>query len=129
VSTPYMDEANRCDRVALIQRGALLAVDTPQNIAASLGQPLFAVTIGGDQASHGGERYRALLALRKLPHTSAVYPFGDTLHYADKRTDRPAEAIAADVQSALAAGGLPAAHVEATAPTVEDAFIARMSAA
>ena len=56
VSTPYMDEANRCDRVALIQRGRLLAVDTPEAIAQSFDRPLLAV--------RAADRYRALLALR-----------------------------------------------------------------
>ncbi|PYR42578.1 MAG: ATPase, partial [Acidobacteria bacterium] len=53
VSTPYMDEANRCDRVALMQRGRLLATDAPQRIAASYGRPLVAVRTA--------DRYRALL--------------------------------------------------------------------
>src|SRR5262249_15851353 len=55
VSTPYMDEATRCDRVALIQKGRLLALDTPGGITGSFSRPLLAV--------HVGNRYRALLAL------------------------------------------------------------------
>src|SRR5207244_13624736 len=43
VSTPYMDEANRCDRVALMQRGRLLAIDTPASVARSFDRPLFAI--------------------------------------------------------------------------------------
>src|SRR5579862_6474208 len=43
VSTPYMDEATRCDRVALIQRGRLLAVDTPDAITRAFDRPLIAV--------------------------------------------------------------------------------------
>lgn len=43
VSTPYMDEASLCDRVALIQTGRLLSVDTPQNIIDHFGKPLLAV--------------------------------------------------------------------------------------
>src|SRR5260221_3774695 len=69
VSTPYMDEANRCDRVALVQRGALLAVDAPKRIAESFGRPLVAISLGEARAGHGGEQYRALRGLRPLPHT------------------------------------------------------------
>src|SRR6185503_11632251 len=43
VSTPYMDEADRCDRIALIQRGRLLAIDTPDAVARSFDRPLIAV--------------------------------------------------------------------------------------
>lgn len=43
VSTPYMDEAGMCDRVALIQTGSILSIDTPQQIVASFGQSMFAV--------------------------------------------------------------------------------------
>ena len=121
VSTPYMDEANRCDRVALMQRGRLLATDAPQRIAASYGRPLVAV--------HAADRYRALLALRESPQAQSVYPFGDVLHYADARADAPADAVAADVRAFLEARGFHGVRVEPTPPTVEDVFMARMGEA
>jgi len=120
VSTPYMDEANRCDRVALIQRGRLLGTDTPQRIAASYDRPLVAV--------HVADRYRALLALRESPHAHSVYPFGETLHYADARANLPADDVVADVGAFLGSRGFRDVRVEPTAPTVEDAFMARMGA-
>ena len=120
VSTPYMDEATRCDRVALMQRGRLLATDTPQQIAASFDRPLLAV--------HAADRYRALLALREWPRTHAVYPFGESLHYVDARADAAADAIAGEVAAFLAARGFAGVHVAPATPTVEDAFIARMGA-
>ena len=43
VSTPYMDEAGMCDKVALMQTGSILSIDTPQQIVASFGQPMLAV--------------------------------------------------------------------------------------
>jgi ABC-type multidrug transport system ATPase subunit len=136
VSTPYMDEANRCDRVALIQRGRLLAIDRPEDIARSFDRPLFAIHAGHGAAGMGqrpedrpgAERYRALLALREWPHTHAVYPFGETLHYADARRDLSPAQIAADVAAFLGSRGFAAARVEQTPPTVEDSFIARMGA-
>jgi ABC-2 type transport system ATP-binding protein len=120
VSTPYMDEANRCDRVALIQRGRLLGIDTPQQIASSFDRPLLAVRTG--------DRYRALLALRGWVHTHSVYPFGDTLHYADTRNALSPDHLAAEVRAFLASAGFADAVVQPTAPTVEDTFIARMGA-
>ena len=118
VSTPYMDEADRCDRVALMQAGRLLAVDTPSAIARSFDRPLLAV--------RAARRYPALLALRESSHVHAVYPFGDTLHYVDTRRGEPASAIAVELRAFLAARGFADARVEPTPPTVEDTFIARM---
>lgn len=120
VSTPYMDEADRCDRVALIQGGHLLAVDSPKAIAESFDRPLLAIS--------GSRRYPALLALREFPHARMVYPFGDTLHYVDARADAQPAAIAAEVQAFLASRGFADAKAEPARPTVEDTFIARMGA-
>jgi ABC-2 type transport system ATP-binding protein len=119
VSTPYMDEANQCDRVALIQGGRLLGIDTPKAIAASLDRPLFAVRTA--------DRYRALVAIRGWSGTRAVYPFGETLHYTDTRGDLPSEGVAAELSAFLASHGIEATVARVT-PTVEDVFIARMGA-
>jgi ABC-2 type transport system ATP-binding protein len=121
VSTPYMDEAKRCDRVALIQRGRLLAIDTPDAIARSFDRPLFAV--------RAGNRYQALRALRQYPHTHTVYPFGEALHYTDTRVGASADEIQREVETVLRGGGLDEVRVEPTAPTVEDSFMARMGGA
>jgi ABC-type multidrug transport system ATPase subunit len=118
VSTPYMDEANRCDRVALIQRGRLLAIDTPAAVAASFDRPLFAVRVD--------EPYRALLTIRQYPHTHTVYPFGDVHHYTDARLGEETADTALELQAFLEAHGFPHAQVERTAPTVEDRFMALM---
>src|SRR3954468_3101619 len=75
VSTPYMDEANRCARVALIQRGKLLAVDTPDAIAKSFDRPLLGI--------HTSRHYQILRAVREYAHAHSVYPFGESLHYTD----------------------------------------------
>src|SRR4051812_23907298 len=60
VSTPYMDEATRCDRVALMHRGRLLIVDTPGGVTRAFERPLLGV--------RAKDRYKALLALRKYEH-------------------------------------------------------------
>ena len=121
VSTPYMDEATRCDRIALVHRSHLLAVDTPDAITRGFGRPLFGV--------RATQRYKALLALRTYVHARSAYPFGDVIHYADARTDAPVERIAADVKDFLAANGFADASIETLAPTVEDSFIAQTESA
>lgn len=117
VSTPYMDEANRCDRVALIHRGHLLAVDSPDGIVRAFDRPLLGV--------RASARYQALLALRTYEHAHSVYPFGDVIHYTDKRTDARLEQLTGDVRAFLASHDVADATVEPIQPTVEDSFIAR----
>jgi drug efflux transport system ATP-binding protein len=117
VSTPYMDEATRCDRIALMHRGRLLGVDTPEAITRAFERPLLGV--------RSKDRYRALLALRKYQHAHSAYPFGDVIHYADKRVGASVDAIAQEVKTFLSASGFADASVEPLTPTVEDSFIGR----
>lgn len=120
VSTPYMDEADRCDRVALVQRGRLLAIDSPSAVAARFDRPLLGV--------RAPDRYRALQALREHPHVHSVYPFGESMHYTDDRRELSPEALAGDVTAYLDAHALPGAEVHVERPTIEDAFMALMGA-
>jgi drug efflux transport system ATP-binding protein len=120
VSTPYMDEANRCDRVALMQAGRILAIDTPEAITRSFDRPLLAV--------HSALRYRTLLALRQYPHAHTIYPFGEVLHVTDRRSDLPAERIRDELRQFLA-GREPGASVELIAATIEDSFMAHLGGA
>jgi len=118
VSTPYMDEATRCDRIALIHRGTLLGVDTPAAIVHAFDRPLLGV--------RAQQRYKALLALREYEHANSVYPFGDVIHYTDDRKE-PIDALERDVRAFLASRGFGDATVDALEPNVEDVFIARTS--
>ncbi len=72
VSTPYMDEAIRCDRVALIQDGKILTIDTPQKIRDGFSRKLFTVK--------SAEKYKLINTLREYPGTITAYPFGDSVH-------------------------------------------------
>jgi ABC-2 type transport system ATP-binding protein len=72
VSTPYMDEAMRCDRVALIQDGIILAIDAPQKIRDGFSRKLFTVK--------SVEKFKIINTLRKYPMTLTAYPFGDSVH-------------------------------------------------
>jgi ABC-type multidrug transport system ATPase subunit len=72
VSTPYMDEAMRCDRVALIQNGRILSIDQPQKIRDGFSRKLFTV--------RAADKYRLINFLRKYPETITAWPFGDSVH-------------------------------------------------
>lgn len=118
VSTPYMDEADRCDRVALMQQGRVLAIDAPGAIGALFPRPLLSV--------RARPRTTTLEALRSLPNAASVHPFGDTFHYSDARTGLPSAQIAGEVDEALRARGLAGVEVAAIAPGIEDTFMALM---
>jgi ABC-type multidrug transport system ATPase subunit len=121
VSTPYMDEATRCDRIALMQQGRILAVDTPTAITQSFDRALYAV--------RPAERYPTLLALREYRHSHTVYPFGEVLHYTDRRTDLPAEQIRGELCAYLEGCNLAAVSAEAIPATIEDSFMAYLGGA
>lgn len=118
VSTPYMDEASRCDRVALIQQGRVLAIDEPAQIGARFPRALFSI--------RGRERYRIIQALHAYPHTASAMPFGDELHYSDAREDLGPEQIAAALLAYLREHGFADVTVTVIEPGIEDAFIALM---
>ncbi|HIZ26557.1 MAG TPA: ABC transporter ATP-binding protein [Candidatus Barnesiella merdipullorum] len=72
VSTPYMDEACRCDRIALCNNGHLLGIDTPAGIVAQFDEPLYALS--------GDDMYGLLLAARQAEGVKECYPFGSAHH-------------------------------------------------
>ncbi len=72
VSTPYMDEAEKCDRIALIQKGSFLNINTPENIIDEFGLPLCAIS--------GQNMFSLLKDLRSFQGISSCFPFGDTHH-------------------------------------------------
>jgi ABC-type multidrug transport system ATPase subunit len=85
VSTPYMDEAVLCDRVALIQKGTLLAIDTPVNITNKFGKNLFAVK--------SDNMFRLNQILKKYEYAYSVNIFGEFIHYTDKRENTTSQMI------------------------------------
>jgi ABC-2 type transport system ATP-binding protein len=72
VSTPYMDEAMRCNKVALIQTGKILLTDNPKKIKEGFSRKLF--------SARATEKYKLIIALREYPETLSAYPFGDSVH-------------------------------------------------
>jgi ABC-type multidrug transport system ATPase subunit len=85
VSTPYMDEAVLCDRIALMQEGQLLAIDTPKQIVASYPYDLFAV---------GAENMSKLLkSIHQLDEKEAGYAFGEFAHISFKKDSMTKERL------------------------------------
>ncbi len=76
VSTPYMDEASLCDRIALIQKGKILKIDTPQNIINNYEKVIYDVQA---KNTHG-----LIHDLKNYPNQYSVYAFGEFVHYIDK---------------------------------------------
>ncbi|MCL2650839.1 MAG: ABC transporter ATP-binding protein [Candidatus Azobacteroides sp.] len=72
VSTPYMDEATLCDRIALIQHGKILSIETPEKIVANYPKKLY--------SAESDNNYDLLEQLRKNALVDSVYMFGDNLH-------------------------------------------------
>ena len=72
VSTPYMDEAKLCDRIALIQNGKIMKIDLPLNIVSEFGRNLYAV--------HSENMFKLLNDLRAYPLTENCFAFGDKHH-------------------------------------------------
>ena len=112
VSTPYMDEANLCDRVALIQAGKLLTVDTPSGIVRSFQKPLLKV--------RGGDMLSLLKLLKRTDGVEVAFPFGSWLHVIT------AENAPGQVMKHLHDHN-PTIEVSRTSPTIEDRFIELMN--
>lgn len=113
VSTPYMDEALRCDRIALIQEGRLMGIDTPAAIRSSYGKRLYAV-------SHP-DRYRLLLTLRGMPQATSPEPFGEAVHIT-LREGTTTE----DIKRLLEQAGIEGTAVNEIKPGIEDVFLELM---
>ena len=115
VSTPYMDEASLCDRVALIQDGRLLTVDTPTQIEKSYPKPILSV--------RSARKYELIKALRAYPFSSSVYAFGESAHYTDSRSS----VDAVELQSYLRDQGFTDVTVAQVDPGIEEVFMALMT--
>ncbi len=121
VSTPYMDEASRCDRVALVQQGRVLAIDAPAAIGGRFPRPLFAV--------RASRRAALLDALRQYPHLGSALPFGEDVHFSDARVELAPSELEAALRAHLLNAGFSDARVVSIAPGIEDAFIELMGEA
>lgn len=116
VSTPYMDEADLCDRIALIQNGKILSIDTPENISAAYPDKLFAV-----KAKHMST---LLKELSRFDKAKASYSFGEYAHVVtDTGQPEDVEKFENILKNYLQDKGLENVEVKAIKASVEDSFI------
>lgn len=108
VSTPYMDEAERCDRIALIQKGEFLGIDTAAGIASGFPKPLYEV--------YKGTNHHLRNNLLKHPEIRSCYPFGENLHITfHDSVKNPADFFAN--------AGYPEINAVRIEPGIEDCFM------
>ena len=109
VSTPYMDEANRCDRIALMREGEFMQVDTPQHIIASYNDMLW--------AAESEEMYRLLGDIRNFEGVKRCYTFGVEHHFTADAD------VAERLRAYLATCGHRNLVIRRVAATIEDCYM------
>ncbi len=114
VSTPYMDEANLCDRIGLIHNSHLLSINKPDVMIKEYPRKLFSVSTSS--------RYEMIQFLKAAKNTSSVFLFGEEIHYSDSRPDIGSEQLNTDWKQQCK---IPF-QVKTIAPTIEDCFMALM---
>lgn len=126
VSTPNMDEAEKCDRIALMQHGQLLAINTPDSIIAGFESPLF--------AARSDNMYRLIRDLRAHEGVADCYAFGEYAHVKPAAQPAPSNRPAiyasmlhdAAIRDYLALQNHRDIEVFSVKPTIEDCFIELM---
>lgn len=113
VSTPYMDEAKLCDRIALIKEGEFMKIDTPDGIVNSLHKKVMAVK--------GENMYLILNVLRTLPVIEMAFAFGETNHITLK--DSASDLLPVDIVRMLEDKGFNNVDVKEIRAGVEDCYM------
>ncbi len=114
VSTPYMDEASLCDRVALIQKANILNIDAPSAITKRFSRNLFAI--------RAKSIYHLILDLENYPYCHSAYPFGQDVHFTSKRDDVNTDALIRYLESKNHSEIM----IKKIEPTIEDCFMELM---
>ena len=111
VSTPYMDEASRCDRIALCNEGRILGIDTPEGIVRGFDRPLYGIS--------AKNMFALLERARLVEGVEVCYPFGENHHLVagEGFNEATFRETLADIE------GL---EITRTEPTIEDMFIKLM---
>ncbi|WP_215224883.1 ABC transporter ATP-binding protein [Echinicola shivajiensis] len=112
VSTPYMDEAKQCDRIALIQSGKIMSIDQPKNIVKQFPKPLFAIKSSNMSA--------LLKELRDHPMVDSCFSFGENHHITLKDPQMENKLL----DTLKTHGDL---HISPITPSIEDCFIQLMN--
>ena len=110
VSTPYMDEANMCNRVALIREGQFLKVDTPKAIIADFGEKLY--------ASSADNMHSLLKDIRKFETVKQCYTYGTTHHFTCN-----GELNTVELKKFLEEKGHINIDINLVTPTIEDCYM------
>lgn len=116
VSTPYMDEADQCHRIALMQDGQILGIDTPQHIINQFDRSLYAIG--------GANKFGIMQALKSYEHTHSVFSFGSSIHYTDQREKMDE----VELVNYLKNKNLKDIEINQITPGIEDTFMALMTA-
>ncbi len=115
VSTPYMDEANLCDRVALMQDGKIMDIDTPKGITQKFSKPLWAII--------AADMYKLMHDLRSDERVDTCYPFGQYHHITFTELNQEIQSIA----KTLVEKGHADLSIQKIEPTIEDCFMELMN--
>jgi ABC-2 type transport system ATP-binding protein len=115
MSTPYLDEAERCTRVALVHEGRVLAADEPERLRQLIPGRMLEILAHGTAAAE---------SLRGLPCVHDAQVFGERIHIT---LDDDSPACEERFRAALRATSLADAHIRSVQPSLEDVFIARLS--
>jgi ABC-type multidrug transport system ATPase subunit len=111
VSTPYMDEASLCDRIALIQKGKILKIDTPDAIMKAYEKTIYEVA--------SNQMHQLILDLKRFPSQYSVFAFGEFMHYIDRNDSFETEALRKYLQQI----GHQNIRIQKTTATIEDVFM------
>lgn len=115
VSTPYMDEATMCNRIALLQKGKLLSVNTPANITKTFTNTLFSIK--------AKNKYLIIKTLENYEYVNSVFSFGQNIHYTDKRENISIE----ELRKFLATSEIEIDEISIIEPNIEDVFMEKMT--
>jgi len=116
VSTHYMEEAEYCHRLSLMNRGQLIALDTPANLRAGMREQILEVTTSASA--------RAVEVLQGAPDVVAAGLFGRAVHVMVVDAQAATRAVA----ERLRTHGIEFSHIAAIAPSLEDVFVSRVLA-
>jgi ABC-2 type transport system ATP-binding protein len=114
VSTPYMDEAGLCDRVALIQKGKILSINTPNGVISEFGKPLWAI--------RANEMFPLMNSIKENQSVESCYPFGQYHHVVFKTQENSKEILEQIAQK----GNCTQVEIHSIEPNIEDCFMALM---
>lgn len=114
VSTPYMDEAGLCDRIALIQNGHLLSINTPEAIVQQYEGELYSII--------SDRKHDLLNDIRKYKSARSVFLFGSHIHYSDQKDSLDKRELTSYLQNL----GYKDIEILKIEPVIEDCFLALM---